>query len=89
MVLPKPDFPLGEKGKLLVQKIPAIQQKWRGAVAGSLNIINFGLRNPKVLEPVNFLSRKLLSWQIPDRQLRKNVTPNFSIGCKRLLFANN
>ena len=88
-VLPKPDFPLGEKGKLLVEKIPAIQQKWRGVVASSLNIINFGLRNPKVLEPVNFLSRKLLSWQIPDRQLRRNVTPNFSIGCKRLLFANN
>ena len=52
-------------------------------------MINFGLRNPKFLEPVNFLSRKLLSWQIPDRQLLKNVTPNFSIGCKRLLFANN
>lgn len=88
-VLPKPDFPLGEKGKFLIEKIPAIQQKWRGVVVSSLNMINFGLRNPKFLEPVNFLSRKLLSWQILDRQLLKNVTPNFSIGCKRLLFANN
>jgi hypothetical protein len=27
--------------------------------------------------------------QIQDDALRKAVTPNFSIGCKRLLFANN
>ena len=47
------------------------------------------MRNPKVLEPVNFLSKQLLKLQIKDETLRKAVTPNFTIGCKRLLFANN
>ena len=67
----------------------AIQASWRQTVAGALNVINFGLRNPKALKPVNFAAKQLLKLQIKDPVLRKNVTPNFDIGCKRILFANN
>lgn len=58
-------------------------------MAQILNGINFGLRHPQLLEPINLLSKQLLKLQVQDQTLRKNVTPNFSIGCKRLLFANN
>ncbi|WP_406741402.1 flavin-containing monooxygenase [Acinetobacter shaoyimingii] len=88
-VLPKPDMDLGNSLQSFIERFPKIQQTWRGAVSQSLNLINLGLRNPSFLEPVNFLGKKLLNLQIKDEQLRKDVTPNFSIGCKRLLFANN
>ncbi|MDQ9008732.1 NAD(P)/FAD-dependent oxidoreductase [Acinetobacter gerneri] len=88
-VLPKADMPLSDTAKGVISRFPIIQETWRKSIAQILNGINFGLRNPKVLEPVNFLSKKLLKLQIKDDQLRKDVTPNFSIGCKRLLFANN
>ena len=88
-VLPKADMHLNERAKKWIAKFPVIQQAWRGSVAQILNGINFGLRHPQALEPVNFISRQLLKLQIQDPQLRQNVTPNFSIGCKRLLFANN
>nr|WP_174505418.1 NAD(P)/FAD-dependent oxidoreductase [Acinetobacter sp. Marseille-Q1620] len=88
-VLPKPDMQLGEKAKSWVEKYPKIQEKWRGAVATTLNVINVGLRNPKLLEPANFLSRQLLKKQVKDPELREKLTPNFLIGCKRILFANN
>ncbi|MFW2072834.1 flavin-containing monooxygenase [Acinetobacter gerneri] len=88
-VLPKADMPLSDNAKGVISRFPIIQETWRKSIAQILNGINFGLRNPKVLEPVNFLSKKLLKLQIKDDQLRKDVTPNFSIGCKRLLFANN
>lgn len=88
-VVPKPDMPLSDFGKTLIAKYPAIQQGWRKSVAMSLNAINFGLRNPAVLKPVGDLAKQLLKLQIKDPVLRKNVTPNFTIGCKRLLFANN
>jgi cation diffusion facilitator CzcD-associated flavoprotein CzcO len=52
-------------------------------------VINFGLRNPAALKPVNLLGKQLLKLQIQDPVLRKNVTPNFLVGCKRILFANN
>jgi len=88
-VLPKADMQLNASVKSLVAKFPMIQQGWRKSVSSILNGINFGLRHPSLLEPVNFLSRQLLKLQIQDDSLRKAVTPNFSIGCKRLLFANN
>ncbi len=88
-VLPKPDMQLGDTAKSWIKKYPKIQQKWRGAVATTLNVINVGLRHPKLLEPANFLSRQLLKTQIKDPVLRKKLTPNFLIGCKRILFANN
>lgn len=88
-VMPKPDFLLGDSAKRLIEKYPVIQKMWRGAVVGSLNVINFGLRHPSLLEPVSYLSRKLLKRQVKDQTLLRSVTPNFTIGCKRLLFANN
>ena len=88
-VLPKADMQLNDRAKQIAAQFPIIQQTWRNSIAQILNGINFGLRHPKVLEPISFLSKQLLKLQIDDDQLRKNVTPNFAIGCKRLLFANN
>ncbi len=88
-VLPKADMDLNDTAKGLINKFPVIQETWRKSIVQILNGINFGLRHPKVLKPVSFLSRQLLRLQITDDKLRQDVTPNFDIGCKRLLFANN
>jgi cation diffusion facilitator CzcD-associated flavoprotein CzcO len=88
-VLPKPDMNLNDWGKSIIAKYPAIQQTWRNSVAQSLNAINFGLRNPVALKPLNVIGKQLLKLQVKDPVLRKNVTPNFTVGCKRILFANN
>ena len=88
-VLPKPDINLNDWGKSIIAKYPAIQQTWRKSVAQSLNAINFGLRNPIALQPFNVLGKQLLKLQIKDPVLRKNVTPSYTVGCERILFANN
>ena len=88
-VLPKPDMNLGDTSKQVIDKLPIIQKSWRKAVAQSLNVINFGLRNPAALKPVSAAAKQLLRLQIRDKQLRKDVTPDFTLGCKRILFANN
>lgn len=88
-VLPKPDINLNDWGKSIIAKYPAIQQTWRNSVAQSLNAINFGLRNPVALKPLNVIGKQLLKLQVKDPVLRKAVTPAFTVGCKRILFANN
>lgn len=88
-VLPKPDMLLGDTSKLVIEKLPVLQNSWRKTVAGSLNVINFGLRNPAFLKPVSNAAKQLLKLQIKDEKLRDAVTPNFTLGCKRILFANN
>ncbi|KAF7275641.1 hypothetical protein GWI33_011468 [Rhynchophorus ferrugineus] len=42
-----------------------------------------------LLKPFNTLFKHVLKHQVHDPILLKKVTPNFTIGCKRLLFANN
>lgn len=88
-VLPKPDMPLGDTAKQVIERLPVIQHGWRKAVAGSLNLVNFGLRNPSVLKPVSAAARQLLKLQVRSDSLRRAVTPDFTLGCKRILFANN
>lgn len=88
-VLPKPDMLLGTTSKRVIEKLPAIQRGWRKTVANSLNVINFGLRNPNILKPISNAAKQLLKLQIKDKALRDAVTPNFTLGCKRILFANN
>ena len=88
-VLPKPDLPLGDRVKQTIEVLPVIQRGWRNAVSRSLNVINFGLRNPKVLRPISTAAKQLLRLQISDKALRKAVTPDFTLGCKRVLFAND
>lgn len=88
-VLPKPDTDLGDWSKGIVAKYPSIQANWRKTVATSLNVINFGLRHPNALKPFNALAKQLLRLQVHDPVLRQQVTPNFLVGCKRILFANN
>lgn len=88
-VLPKPDFPLGKAGKKVMERLPVIHQRWRQTVAGALNVINVGLRNPVALKPVSQAAKQLIRLQVKDKSLRAAVTPNFTLGCKRILFANN
>lgn len=88
-VLPKPDMLLSDASKRVIEKLPVIQHGWRKTVARSLNVINFGLRNPGVLQPISHAAKQLLKLQIRDKTLRDAVTPNFTLGCKRILFANN
>ncbi|MGM0563986.1 MAG: flavin-containing monooxygenase [Pseudomonadota bacterium] len=88
-VLPKPDLPLNEISKKAIGTFPQIQKGWRKTVAGALNVVNFGLRNPRALKPVSTAAKQLLKLQIKDPVLRRKVTPNFTLGCKRILFAND
>lgn len=44
--------------------------------------------NRPLLWLVTMLSKLQLRWQVRDPELRKKLTPEFSIGCKRLLLSN-
>ena len=78
-VLPKADMILNSSAKSLITQFPQIQRLWRGTVVQILNGINFGLRHPQALAPINFLGKQLLKLQIQDHVLREAVTPNFDI----------
>jgi cation diffusion facilitator CzcD-associated flavoprotein CzcO len=46
-------------------------------------------KNPRLMKAFELISRAKIRREITDPQLRRKVTPNFRIGCKRMLIAND
>jgi cation diffusion facilitator CzcD-associated flavoprotein CzcO len=87
-VLPKADRPLGRRAQALFRRYPATQRALRGGIYGTAEILGVATRNPRLLAPLQAAGLRHLRRSIPDPELRRILTPRYTIGCKRLLFSN-
>jgi cation diffusion facilitator CzcD-associated flavoprotein CzcO len=73
----------------LYRSIPALQKLVRGAVytARETNVIGFA-KDPKAMRLAELVARRHMRRQISDPELLRAVTPNYTIGCKRILPSN-
>ena len=90
-VLPKADKALPEAMKATFRRIPFAQTAFRRAIL----TITEGLVGPAVIldSPLATGMKKLALWNmrsaVKDPVLRDKLTPDYEIGCKRVLFASN
>jgi cyclohexanone monooxygenase len=88
-VLPKPDRPLSHRAREVFRRWPATQRAVRGGIYGTAEILGVATRNPRLLAPLQAAARRHLRRSVPDPGLRRILTPDYTIGCKRLLFSND
>ncbi|WP_082993233.1 NAD(P)/FAD-dependent oxidoreductase [Mycobacterium sp. 1245111.1] len=89
-VLPRLDRTLGRLEKALYRRIPLIQKMVRASVYGYREIYLAALAHLTWLLPlIQLVAKAQLRLQVPDTALRKALTPNFTIGCKRILLTND
>jgi cation diffusion facilitator CzcD-associated flavoprotein CzcO len=88
-VLPRMDRPFGELQKRLYSALPALQRFERTRLFLSRELLVVGFRNPRVMRIVELAARHYLRSTVRDRTLRKKLTPNFRIGCKRILVTSD
>ena len=89
-VLPHTDRPIGERERRLYRRFPLAQKLVRGAIYLARETMAVGMtRDPRLLAPLRAIALRHLKSQVPDRQLRKKMTPRYSPGCKRLLLSND
>ncbi len=88
-LVPKPDGQLPSLLKTAFRKIPGTQSLFRNAIYWQAEAFGIGFINPKLMAPIEKLSRFHLARQIEDPELRAKLTPTYTIGCKRVLFTNN
>lgn len=89
-VMPRLDRTLGRAEKALYRRVPLAQKAVRAMVYGYREIYLAALAHQTWLLPlVELVARVLLHRQVPDPALRKALTPNFTIGCKRILLTND
>ncbi|MGE0707616.1 MAG: SDR family NAD(P)-dependent oxidoreductase [Planctomycetota bacterium] len=87
-VLPKPDHGYPGPQRLAFRRLPGARLAYRGAIYGALELLQLAQRDPDAMRQVQRLGLWLLRRQVPDPALRAQLTPDFVLGCKRLLLSN-
>lgn len=88
-VLPKMDASLPAWVRALFAKLPGTQALARGVTYGIFECINGGLQSPSVMQRLQVLAKWNIRRHIKDSSLRKTLTPNYVLGCKRILQSND
>jgi cyclohexanone monooxygenase len=89
-ILPRLDREYTKAEKTAFKWVPGFQKLSRLGIYATREAMVVGLTMSSVfMKPFEAAARAMLRQQVPDRALRKKVTPNFAIGCKRMLLSNN
>jgi cation diffusion facilitator CzcD-associated flavoprotein CzcO len=88
-VLPYSNRPIRDWERRLFRAVPALQKLVRGGVYAGREVLVLGfVKNPRLMKVVERLARKHMEHQIDDPDLLEKVTPDYTIGCKRILPSN-
>jgi cation diffusion facilitator CzcD-associated flavoprotein CzcO len=89
-VSPKPDRTISPEEQTTYRKKPYVQKLVRGAIYWVLEAMAVGfVVDPRLNKIREYRSLKFLRKSVRDPVLRKKLTPNFRLGCKRVLISND
>jgi cation diffusion facilitator CzcD-associated flavoprotein CzcO len=89
-ILPHPDREVSDRQKRLYKRIPALQKLSRAAIYGMRETMVLGfVVNPRFLKLQETVAKAQLRKQVKDPELRKRLTPDYAIGCKRVLLSSD
>jgi cation diffusion facilitator CzcD-associated flavoprotein CzcO len=88
-IVPHSNRPITKLERALYRAVPALQRLNRGTIYALREVLVLGfVKNPKLMKVVERVARRHMRKQISDRELRRKVTPDYTIGCKRILPSN-
>jgi cation diffusion facilitator CzcD-associated flavoprotein CzcO len=87
-VLPKPDHYVPRAERWLMRNFPTAQRALRAAEYAGMEALGVGFRHPRILRAVQRIGLWHLRRTIKDPVLRRALTPDYTLGCKRLLMSN-
>ncbi|WP_321895117.1 flavin-containing monooxygenase [Paraburkholderia heleia] len=89
-IMPKPDRAISGFEQWLFRTLPFTQALARAALYWLLEMRVLGFAvHPALMKNVQKLALRHIRHQVPDPELRAAVTPDYTIGCKRVLISND
>jgi cation diffusion facilitator CzcD-associated flavoprotein CzcO/NAD(P)-dependent dehydrogenase (short-subunit alcohol dehydrogenase family) len=88
-VLPKPDHAIPAIEKAAFRHLPGFRKTYRSTIYGLLELLQLAERKPAVMQQLQKVGLMHLRRQVRDPELRRMLTPDFTLGCKRLLLSNS
>jgi cation diffusion facilitator CzcD-associated flavoprotein CzcO len=88
-VIPHTDHAVARGMRELYRRVPPLQKLSRGIVYGLRETMALGItRHPRWLKGQELNARLHLRRQVPDPELRRVLTPDYQIFCKRIILSN-
>jgi cation diffusion facilitator CzcD-associated flavoprotein CzcO len=87
-VLPKPDHYVPRAERWVMRTFPAAQRALRKAEYAAMETLGIGFRHPWILRQVQGIGLLHLRRAVKDPELRARLSPDYTLGCKRLLMSN-
>jgi cation diffusion facilitator CzcD-associated flavoprotein CzcO len=89
-IIPKPDRPITRAERWLFRRVPAAQRLYRSALYWALEsrVLGFVV-HPRLMKGLELYAKRHIRKQISDPDLRRKVTPDYTIGCKRILISDD
>ncbi len=89
-IVPKPDRRISEREQERFRRYPLVQKALRAGIYCMLEGRVFGFAlHPKLMEYPKRVALRHLERQVPDPEMRRKLTPDYSFGCKRVLISND
>lgn len=84
-VLPKPDLPLSRAFHQVVNRLPGARRGLRASQYALQEGFGYAFRHPRLARLLEAGARAHLRLAVADPELRRALTPDYRLGCKRLL----
>lgn len=89
-VLPKADHPVSARTQRLFSNLPSLQWLYRSMLYWQMESRVAGfIGNSRLMHAAQQLARRHIRRNISDPELRQAVTPDYTMGCKRVLISND
>ncbi|GEL17872.1 4-hydroxyacetophenone monooxygenase [Pseudonocardia asaccharolytica DSM 44247 = NBRC 16224] len=89
-VLPKPDRPISDRTRRLTARFPVLQKLIRWKLYWQHEMLVAGFLNPRFMTLIARFGRRCLDRAFAGAPaLKAELTPTFTIGCKRILLSND
>jgi cation diffusion facilitator CzcD-associated flavoprotein CzcO len=89
-VIPRMDHAFEEKSKARFARFPLLQRLFRSFIYWRAEMLAYGFtRNLNMIAKFQKLAEAELAKAVPDPALRAKLTPDFPVGCKRVLISND
>jgi cation diffusion facilitator CzcD-associated flavoprotein CzcO len=89
-VMPHSSRPITRTEKLIYAKLPLAQRLVRGGIYTARELLVLGfVKQPRIMKGIEKIAERHRAGAIADPELLAKVTPDYTIGCKRILPSND
>jgi cation diffusion facilitator CzcD-associated flavoprotein CzcO len=89
-ILPKPDAPIPARTRALYARFPLAQKLARQAIYWQREMVALGMvAEPRIMKLGEALARLYLARSVASPELRRKLSPGYTMGCKRILPTND